>query len=112
MMHASSLKQYMHAYGCMFMQMRIVFPCSNTMHYSANIEVNTTNFLNDELRGELCYVQTSDGKIVSIYHAMTDDYEGINVKRSIASTFQANFDSSKEDVEETDAGSIHNSHYR
>ena len=70
------------------------------------------DFLTDELDGEFCYVQTSDGKIVSIHYALTDNYQGINIKRSIASTFQANFDSHKKDIEETDAGSIHTSHYR
>ena len=69
------------------------------------------DFVTDELDGELCYVQTSNGKIVSIHHALSDSYEGINIKRSIASTFQANFDGNQ-DVEETDAGSIHTSHYR
>ena len=70
------------------------------------------DFLADELDGELCYVQTSDGKIVSIHYALTDNFEGINIKRSIASTFQANFDGNQEEVEETDVGSIHTSHYR
>ena len=88
------------------------------IHYSSTTDFSTkndsapTDFLADELDGELCYVQTSNGKIVSIHYGMTDDYEGINIKRSIASTFQANFDSSQEDVEETDAGSVHTSHYR
>jgi len=72
----------------------------------------TVDFIDDELDGELCYVQTSDGKIVSIHHGITDNYEGINIKKSIASTFQANFNIKKEDVEEADAGSIHTSHYR
>ena len=49
---------------------------------------------------------------MSIHYALTDNYKGINIKRSIASAFQANFDSDKEDVEETDASSIHTSHYR
>jgi len=71
----------------------------------------TVDFIANELDGELCYVQTSDGKIVSIHHGITDNYEGTNIKKSIASTFQANFNS-KNDVEEADAGSIHTSHYR
>ena len=85
---------------------------SSTTDYSTENNSALTNFLTDELDGEFCYVQTSDGKIVSIHHALTDNYQGINIKRSIASTFQANFDSNKEDVEETDASSIHTSHYR
>ena len=48
---------------------------------------------------------------MSVHHELTDNYKGINIKRSIASTFQANFDGNKENVEETDASSIHTSHY-
>lgn len=84
----------------------------STLEYSSENENASSSFLTDEFNGEFCYVQTSDGKIVSIHYGMTDNYEGINIKRSIASTFQANFDSKKEAVEETDAGSIHISHYR
>ena len=80
--------------------------------YTMEKQDDAANFLADEINGELCYVQTSDGKIVSIHYGVTDNYEGVNIKRSIASAFQANFDSNKEDVEEADAGSIHTSHYR
>lgn len=70
-------------------------------------------FLADEmLIGEFCYVQTSDGKIVSVHYGTTENPEAINIKKGVASTFQGNFDSDKLDVEETDAGSVHNSHYR
>ena len=89
----------------------------NTLHflystYSTSNETNSTNYLTNELDGELCYIQTSDGKIVSIHYGMADNCEGINVKKSIAGTFQANFDSNNKDVVETDASSIHTSHYR
>ena len=87
---------------------------SSTTDYSSEDESASTGSLSltNELDGEFCYVQTSDGKIVSIHYALTDNYKGINIKRSIASTFQANFDSHKEDIEETDASSVHTSHYR
>ena len=85
---------------------------SSTTDYSTENKSAPTNLLIDELDGDFCYIQTSDGKIVSIHHALTDNYKGINIKRSIASTFQANFDSNKENVKETDASSIHTSHYR
>ena len=85
---------------------------SSTNDYSTENKSLPTNFLTNELDGEFCYVQTSDGKIVSIHHGLTDDFEGINIKRSIASAFQGNFDSTRTDIEETDAGSIHTSHYR
>ena len=67
--------------------------------------------LKDKLKGEFCYVQTRVGKIVSIHYTSTENEDGINVKRGIASAFQANFDN-QEKVEETDPGSTHISHYR
>ena len=67
--------------------------------------------LKGKLKGEFCYVQTKSGKIVSIHYSPTEDEEGINIKRAITSTFQANFDKQKE-VEESDPGSTHISHYR
>ena len=68
--------------------------------------------LDELLQGEFCYVQTSDGKIVSVHYGTTANEEAINIKKGIASTFQANFDSDKSDVEEADPGSVHTSHYR
>ena len=65
----------------------------------------------DKLKGEFCYVQTRNGKIVSIHYSPTEDEESINVKRGITGAFQANFDN-QEVVEEIDPGSSHISHYR
>ena len=65
----------------------------------------------NKLKGEFCYVQTQNGRIVSIHYSPTDDEEGINVKRGIAGAFQANFDK-QEEVEELDPSSSHVSHYR
>ena len=81
------------------------------MHVCSNA-VNHTSEMADALQGEFCYVQTSDGKIVSVHYGTTENDEAINIKRSIASTFQANFDRDKSDVEEADPGSVHTSHYR
>lgn len=89
-----------------------IYTCSSALNYTTDDQQRITEFLADELRGELCYIQTSDGKIVAIHYGMTSSYEGINIKRSIASTFQANFDSTKQDVNEADPSSIHTSHYR
>ena len=82
------------------------------MNYASDDQQNIAQFLADELKGELCYIQTSDGKIVTVHYGITDNYEGINIKQSIASTFQANFDSNQQDVEEIDPSSVHTSHYR
>ena len=65
----------------------------------------------DKLKGEFCYIQTKNGRIVSIHYTPTEDEEGTNVKRGIAGAFQANFDYKKE-VKELDPGSSHISHYR
>ena len=69
------------------------------------------DILNKRLKGEFCYVQTSNGKIVSIHYSPTESEEGINIKRGITGAFQANFDN-QEEVEESDPGSTHLSHYR
>ena len=65
----------------------------------------------DKLKGEFCYVQTQNGKIVSIHYSPTKNEEGINVKKGITGVFQANFEN-QEEVEELDPGSSHISHYR
>ena len=65
----------------------------------------------DKLKGEFCYVQTQNGKIVSIHYSSTKNEEGINVKKGITGVFQANFEN-QEEVEELDPGSSHISHYR
>ena len=67
--------------------------------------------LRDKLKGEFCYVQTSDGKIASIHYSPTESEDSINVKKGITSAFQANFDK-QEEVKESDPGSVHISHYR
>ena len=89
----------------------------STSIYSTRINRTTDDqekikaFLEDKLKGEFCYVQTGNGKIVSIHYSPTKDEEAINVKRGITGAFQANFDNQKE-VEESDPGSSHVSHYR
>ena len=72
---------------------------------------NLHQVMADEFNGEFCYVQTSDGKIVSVHYGNTANEDAVNIQRSIASTFQANFDSDKSDVEEADPSSLHTSHY-
>ena len=78
------------------------------MNYTSD---DQQQLLADDLQGEFCYVQTSDGKIVSVHYGTAENHEAINIKRSIASTFQANFKRNKGDVKEADASSVHTSHY-
>lgn len=78
---------------------------------TSNDQDITAAILKGKLKGEFCYVQAESGKIVSIHYSPTADEEGINIKRAITSAFQANFDKQQE-VEESDPGSTHISHYR
>ena len=86
------------------------------IYYQPSTVINRTSdgqaaSLMNELKGEFCYVQTRNGKIASIHYSSTEDEEDINIKRGIAGAFQANYDN-EEEVEETDPGSTHISHYR
>ena len=68
-------------------------------------------FLKDKLKGEFCYVQTHDGKVVSVHFNPTENHENLNIKKGITAIFQANFDNAEE-VKESDPGSTHISHYK
>ena len=50
-----------------------------------------TTFIGKCLKGEFCYLQTDNRKIVSVHCSPTDDHKGINNKSGIASSFQAKF---------------------
>ena len=64
-----------------------------------------------KLAGWFCFVQTAEGKVVSVFHGKNDDTDGINFKKSIAAAFQANFKGTSKE-EETDPQSKHVSHYK
>lgn len=90
------------------------YTCSDTANYTSNAQrLNDTiaAFLEDELKGEFCYIQTHNGKIVSVHFSPTENQQGLNIKKGIATAFQANFDNAKE-TEESDPGSTHVSHYK
>ena len=63
------------------------------------------------LAGQFCFVQTEDGHVVEVYHEEGSHPEGLNLKKTIAAAFQANFHNQEED-EEQDPQSLHVSHYR
>ena len=63
------------------------------------------------LDGWFYFVQTEDGKVLAVYHATGEKDFAINLKKSIAAAFQANFKGSKEE-KEIDPQSVHISHYR
>ena len=83
------------------------------VNYSANGNPNDTigEFLEDQLKGEFCYIQTNDGKIVSVHFNHTENQQSLNIKKGIAAVFQANFDNAEEIIE-SDPGSSHVSHYK
>ena len=86
---------------------------SDTSNYTTNGQANDTiiAFLEDQLKGEFCYIQARDGKIVSVHFSPLENQESLNIKKAIAAVFQANFDNTKETVE-SDPGSSHISHYQ
>lgn len=58
-----------------------------------------------------CFVQTNDGKVVAVQHASNEQQEAIDMKKSIAAAFQANFKGTEEEIE-SDPQSEHIAHYR
>ncbi len=60
--------------------------------------------------GWFCFVQTDDGKVVTIYHSKDDLPDIVNFKKGVASAFQDNFKHTEEE-EEDDPQSKHRSHY-
>ena len=66
---------------------------------------------NKNLVGWFCFVQTAEGKVVSVFHSRNENLEAVNFKKSIAAAFQANFKGTTQE-EETDPQSKHISHYR
>ena len=69
------------------------------------------NYTVEYLSGVFCFVQTSDGKVVSVFHPRTEDAKVTNFKKGIASAFQTNFKGTGQEIE-TDPQSQHHSHYR
>ena len=104
------------SYAACVLELKYLMIClySQTVNFATNGKKSGDKiaaFTAEKLQGEFCYVQTQDGKITAIHFSPTDNHDGINVKRGIASTFQANFDY-QEEVEESDPGSHHISHYK
>ena len=56
-------------------------------------------------------MQAEDGKVVEVYHERSVHPTGVNIKKSIAAAFQANFKGTDEELE-ADPQSIHHAHYR
>ena len=60
---------------------------------------------------DFCFVQTADGKIADVIYPQGENIQVANIKKSIASAFQANFrkDSAREEM---DVSGAHRASYR
>ena len=61
--------------------------------------------------GQFCFVQAENGRVVEIFYEQSSNPDGVNLKKSIAAAFQANF-KNQEEEEEEDPQSLHRAHYR
>ena len=61
--------------------------------------------------GQFCFVQAENGRVVEISYEKDSNPEGVNLKKSIAAAFQANFQNQEEEEEE-DPQSVHVAHYQ
>ena len=81
---------------------------ANYFHGSLKGASETANYL---LSGPFCFVQTSDGKIVSVHYGPDEKPAIVNLKKAVAAAFQANFKYTEQEVEE-DTLTTHVSQYR
>ena len=95
-MYYSVLSVFLHAPSCAYIPYRL-----------SEISSNVERLLN----GPFCFVQTEDGKIVSVHHDPNERSQIVNFKKGIAAAFQANFKNTHVEVEE-DTQSKHHSRYR
>ena len=56
-------------------------------------------------------MQASGGKILAVHHAIDENDDAVDLKKSVAAAFQANFNGTELE-EEDDPQSDHVSHYR
>ena len=67
--------------------------------------------MNQLYSGQFCFIQVENGRVVEISYENDSHPEGVNLKKSIAAAFQANFQNQEEEEEE-DPQSVHVAHYR
>ena len=68
------------------------------------------NEYSQHMQNPFKFVQAADGSVPAVIHSKDEDPEVVNIKKAIASTFQANFEGSREKVE-SDPQSLHVSEY-
>ena len=54
---------------------------------------------NELLNDPFCFIQTSDGKVVSVQHKPNENISATNFKKGIAAAFQANFKRTTKEIE-------------
>lgn len=65
-----------------------------------------------KMGNRFCFIRNDNGKLLSVFHSPNDTTDIVNLKKTIASAFQANFDKTATTVKEVDSLSAHTSHYR
>ncbi|KAL5489161.1 hypothetical protein EMCRGX_G018221 [Ephydatia muelleri] len=83
---------------------------SFTTNDNAKILSQVSGDVEKLLNGPFCFVQTEDGRIVSVHHNPEERAQVVNFKKGIAAAFQANFKYTRVEVEE-DTQSKHYSQY-
>ena len=53
--------------------------------------------------GQFCFAQTENGRIVEVYNEEGSNPEGLNLKKTIAAAFQANFNPEEDEEQDTQA---------
>ena len=95
------------AYCCRFYIRSFLSPPCVISYRSSQVSGDVAKLLN----GPFCFVQSEDGKIVSVLHNPEEKAQVVNFKKGIAAAFQANFKHTRVEVEE-DTQSKHYSRYR
>ena len=68
--------------------------------------------LNDQLFSKgFCFIQTADGLIADVIYPEGENTQVVNIKKSIASAFQANFQKQAA-REEADVSGVHRANYK
>lgn len=79
--------------------------------WTSQLSPQADNFNDLLFAKDFCFVQTADGKIADVIYPQGENIQVANVKKSIASAFQANF--RKDSIrEEMDVSGAHMASYR
>ena len=71
---------------------------------------NREEDINTKMKGWFKFIQTEDGSIPVTLYSREEDREAVNIKKAVASAFQANFKGTRV-KEEADPQSLHQAEY-